>query len=126
MPFQISIDPGHDEGGESVDLGIRERTALGDVVPLGDAAAAAGGGGMLGCEHGMTAPWGLASVVPRLRVPYPRTQHLVRVAVDHIPSFGPGVGAVLPIEREFRPERRAGQPLECRYDRSLLTRNDSQ
>ena len=44
----------------------RQLVAFGNAVRFLEATAAAGGGGVLGNEHGVIAPWRLASVILRL------------------------------------------------------------
>lgn len=63
-------------------LGGVEGTPGGDAVPAREAFATAGGGGVLGDEHGVSAVGGLSSVVAGLRRGEPALDQLRRVSAD--------------------------------------------
>ena len=95
MIDQVALDPGHDQPGQGINLGISQSPAARDVVPALDAPTAAGGRGMLGREDRMPAVGGLLAVLQRAGRPHTLGQHLMGVAVDGIPALGAGVGAIL-------------------------------
>ena len=64
MIHQIALDPGHDQLGQGIYLGIGQSPAARDAVPALDAPTAAGGRGMLGREDRMSAVGGLLAEVP--------------------------------------------------------------
>ena len=109
MIHQIALDPGHDQLGQSIHLGIGQSPAARDAVPALDAPPAAGGRGMLSSEDRMPAVGGLLAVLQRVGRPHTLGQHLVGVAVDGIPALGAGVGAVLGRKGETGPEARMPQ-----------------
>ncbi len=64
-PITLRLEPPFDDRHDIVDLLGLKRAALGDAVPFGQAAAAAGGRGVLGHEDRMSTHGSLLAVILR-------------------------------------------------------------
>lgn len=109
MVYQIALNPGHDQGGQPVDLHVGQWAALGDMVPALDATAAAGAGGVLGGKDGMTPIRRLFAILEGLGRTDPFGQHLVCMTIDGSLPLGPGIGTVLGRQAEPGAKMRAPQ-----------------
>lgn len=89
-------------------------TTLRDVVPFRQAVPATASSGMLGEEHGMSAPRRLVSIVRGCGGGKAGRDEVGGMAGNRIESVFGDVGAVGGAEVELRPELRSGQPrLQC-------------
>ncbi len=93
--FQLTPQPPLQHGEDARLVRRLQRAPLGDAVPLGETAAAAGGGRVLGDEHGMPAVGRLLAVVARI-----------------------GGGASRSSMKSRACASTAGSPRACRYARS--------
>jgi hypothetical protein len=97
----LPIYPCHNNADKITLLLRRQFPSLRDTVPLCNAAAAAGCGGMLGCEDGMAAHRGLFAVIARPGRGYAALDEIGSVMFDGLPAFGFKVGGIGLREFEF-------------------------
>ena len=113
----VPRDPFHQEVHDAGLALRRDVDALRHLPPLLEASAAAGGGRVLGLEHGMSAHRGLPSVVGGMRRREPRPYEVLRMAANRVHAL---LGDVPPIrigQAESRPELRPRKFLKRRIRR---------
>ena len=85
---KLSLYPGHDQRQNELNLLFIEGFAFLDTVPLLNASPAAGGRGMLGNEHRMSAHRCLFAVIFRKIGRNPGADKLKRMVFDGVETFG--------------------------------------
>jgi virulence-associated protein E len=108
----LLTEPALDHGQDARPIGLFERAALGYAVPFGEAAAAAGGGRMLGDEHRVAAVGCLLAVVRWVRGAEPLIDKIARVRQHGRKPARFQVGAISRRQPEAPAETRAREAVE--------------
>jgi len=104
--------PTLDHAKDIFDLLVGKRFSRVDVVPFGQATAAAGGGGVLGNEYGMASHGCLATVVARLSRCQPLDDELPPVLEDHRQCLFLEIGPVFRTQAKAPTKLAAGEGCE--------------
>ncbi len=97
----LPVYPCHNNADKTALLFRRQFSALRNAVPFCNAAAAAGGGGMLGFEDGMAPHRRLFAVIARPGRGYAAIDEIGSVIFDGLQAFGFKVGGIGLCEFEF-------------------------